>query len=495
MQYSYLFAAVLILVSGFIAYFGDMLGRWMGKKRLTLGRLRPRHTAYIVTAITGMLISAMAVVTLLAISSEFRKVFTQGQQILAQNLQLSTANTGLVGANKSLKKLKKELEAKVKAQQKEVEEAAEAVLKAAEIQVKAKAMVALLEKDIAARKAELETLKKSSRATKAELEAKTSQLDGARAELETAQKSLAAAQSSVAAATKRVAGANTKLAETNAKLQETERTLGEQRQKIAQQETDIREQTAYLRELDKQKRELEFKANYFEQLRKSGDFRIRQGDEIARGTVSPRQSTIGIRSDLYSILDSASDAAKKLGAGVGDNGRAVVVMFPKVIGLGDKETERDRIEGVKEQIALSGLQNDDVIVQVICAENTLAGEQAPAWVTLYRNKIVFLKGDLIAETEMNGRASEGRVLLSVINFLQGEVSVAGLKAGIIPVANPNPRTSLGADRQTQVEGLMSVVDQITSKNSRVKVEAFACADVYAAGPLNMTNMRFSVTKL
>jgi len=42
---------------------------------------------------------------------------------------------------------------------------------------------------------------------------------------------------------------------------------------------------------------------------------------------------------------------------------------------------------------------------------------------------------------------------------------------------------------------MAVVDQIKSKNARVNVEAYASADIFAAGPLDMTNMRFSVTKM
>ena len=67
MRYSIFFAIVLVLVSGFIAYFGDLLGRRMGKKRLTLFGLRPRHTAIGVTTITGMIIAALALITLISI--------------------------------------------------------------------------------------------------------------------------------------------------------------------------------------------------------------------------------------------------------------------------------------------------------------------------------------------------------------------------------------------------------------------------------------------
>jgi len=86
------------------------------------------------------------------------------------------------------------------------------------------------------------------------------------------------------------------------------------------------------------------------------------------------------------------------------------------------------------------------------------------------------------------------VLLALISFLQNEVSRAAIAAGIVPVANPDPRMSLGSDPRTQVEALMAVVDRIKMVNAKVNVEVYASADIYAAGPLNMTNMRFSISK-
>lgn len=50
---------VLLLVSAIIAYLGDALGTWVGKRRLTLFNLRPRLTALLVAISTGMLITLL----------------------------------------------------------------------------------------------------------------------------------------------------------------------------------------------------------------------------------------------------------------------------------------------------------------------------------------------------------------------------------------------------------------------------------------------------
>ncbi|NIO64040.1 MAG: DUF3084 domain-containing protein, partial [Gammaproteobacteria bacterium] len=57
-----LLIVALVLVSGLIAYIGDIVGRRMGRKRLSLFGMRPRHTAIAVSVAAGMLIT---VITLL----------------------------------------------------------------------------------------------------------------------------------------------------------------------------------------------------------------------------------------------------------------------------------------------------------------------------------------------------------------------------------------------------------------------------------------------
>src|SRR5688572_13364146 len=75
---------LLLALCGFIAYIGDLLGRRLGKKRLSVFGLRPKHTAILLTIVTGVLIAAVTFGAAMASVPPFRQVVTQGER-LARN--------------------------------------------------------------------------------------------------------------------------------------------------------------------------------------------------------------------------------------------------------------------------------------------------------------------------------------------------------------------------------------------------------------------------
>ena len=60
---------IIALMGGLIAYMGDKLGTKVGKRRMSLFGLRPKHTSIIVTIVTGLLVAA-ATVGVLTITSQ-----------------------------------------------------------------------------------------------------------------------------------------------------------------------------------------------------------------------------------------------------------------------------------------------------------------------------------------------------------------------------------------------------------------------------------------
>ncbi|HSV30890.1 MAG TPA: DUF3084 domain-containing protein [Atribacteraceae bacterium] len=89
----------IILVSGVIAYLGDILGRRIGKRRLSLLKLRPRYTAIVVSIATGLLISAITLVILSVASEDVRtalfgmaelkeRLAALNHEVLEQNVEL-----------------------------------------------------------------------------------------------------------------------------------------------------------------------------------------------------------------------------------------------------------------------------------------------------------------------------------------------------------------------------------------------------------------------
>jgi uncharacterized protein (DUF3084 family) len=62
----------VLLIGAIIANLGDRIGTRIGKKRLSLFNLRPKHTAVVVTIITGLIISATTLIILFASSKSLR---------------------------------------------------------------------------------------------------------------------------------------------------------------------------------------------------------------------------------------------------------------------------------------------------------------------------------------------------------------------------------------------------------------------------------------
>jgi len=69
------FLALIIVVSGVVAYVGDWIGRKMGRRRLTLFGLRPRHTAIIISVSGGMALAALTLAAAFLISKPIRDAF------------------------------------------------------------------------------------------------------------------------------------------------------------------------------------------------------------------------------------------------------------------------------------------------------------------------------------------------------------------------------------------------------------------------------------
>ena len=102
MEFGLFLIPLLILVSGGIAYVGNLVGRNIGRRRLTLFGLRPRYTAQIITIATGMVITIITVATVLLVSRDARQALFQFRDL---QTQLSTLHTEIKNAETRLKQL------------------------------------------------------------------------------------------------------------------------------------------------------------------------------------------------------------------------------------------------------------------------------------------------------------------------------------------------------------------------------------------------------
>lgn len=134
-MYGVLLIVVLILTGGAIAFIGDRLGTKIGKKRLSILGLRPRHTSIIITIITGALITTMTFAVLAAASENVRTALF-GMEKLKQHMaemqanieqaagDLQAARVEKEAADSALDRARVDVE-KLQAQQKELEAASQ----------------------------------------------------------------------------------------------------------------------------------------------------------------------------------------------------------------------------------------------------------------------------------------------------------------------------------------------------------------------------------
>lgn len=92
----------LILVSGLVAFIGNLVGRNIGRRRLSLVGLRPRYTAQVITVLTGMLITVVTLAVVLLVSDDARQAFFHLQEVQQQTRALEAQIAQEQGALKAL---------------------------------------------------------------------------------------------------------------------------------------------------------------------------------------------------------------------------------------------------------------------------------------------------------------------------------------------------------------------------------------------------------
>ncbi len=97
---------MLVVIGGIIAFIGDRIGMKIGKKRLSIFGLRPKHTSMLITVITGIVVAATSVLVMSIVSQDVRTALFRMHEIQATLAstqdQLSTAFSQLTTKEEEL---------------------------------------------------------------------------------------------------------------------------------------------------------------------------------------------------------------------------------------------------------------------------------------------------------------------------------------------------------------------------------------------------------
>ena len=100
---------IMAIVGGLIAYIADNMGSKIGKKRMSIFGLRPKHTSILLTVLSGMLISVLTI-GVMAISSESARTALFGMEKIRAELKALNEEKSI--AQDALAKTKVEMEEK-----------------------------------------------------------------------------------------------------------------------------------------------------------------------------------------------------------------------------------------------------------------------------------------------------------------------------------------------------------------------------------------------
>lgn len=237
---------IMVLTGGAIAFIGDKLGTKVGKKRLSMFGLRPRHTSMIVTVITGGLITALSIGTMAVVSQDVR-----------------TALFGMEELNAAMENTKKDLS-----------EVTGELSRMNDEYKKANEALAISKKEIAALKTEQEELAEESE----NLKRGNEQLELEKADLTEQNTTLAAT--------------NSELANSNENLREFNLTLTADNKKLSADKAELEENTKNLRDGLIAMRE--------------GDIAFRAGEILSAGILKGGQSVDEITDEINSLVETAS---------------------------------------------------------------------------------------------------------------------------------------------------------------------------------------------
>ena len=368
-MYGVALIAVIAVMGGAIAYIGDKLGTKVGKKKLSMFGLRPKHTSIIVTIVTGILISAATLGLLTAVSWDVRTALFGMEELKAELVSLNdevTTRTSELEVSRAALETKNTEYAAITAKVKETSD----------------------------RLAKLMT----------ELTAVTGQRDQAAAALSSLQSDYALAQRDLAAYQSNIKA----LQATKAELDGRVASLNTQISDLNTAKTSLQGDVDRLTELT-----TSLKNGL--QIVREGTVVFRAGEVLSNtvmdGGKSPEETNNTLAEAIYRtnrlILDKLGVADKKL----------------EVLWIARSEYEQ--------AASVIANTNQPVIVRISTVGNTVYGEPVIGRIDLFPNHLIYSKGEVVYSEVVDAPGKANQAEEVIMGFLQ-KVNTAAVDQGILP---------------------------------------------------------------
>jgi len=509
------FLLLIVLVSGGIAVFADNLGRKLGKKRLSIGRMRPRHVANLGVFLSGVIVSLLTIGLVGFFSADVRRWLLYGRRAI-QELGVVTEQLGQLKAqsdhlelqNKLLTITNREREQKAKEQQKLLDS------QKAEI-AKRKLEVGRLQASVASSQRRINQLDGQLKRNAAELQKNQIQLQAAQQQLNLAKGQLSKVQAETRKAneTRNVAVKdanevnlkNIKLETDNSALErristlnrtlstlntDTE-TLLKQKEEAANELVESQKRVnAAQYELDKLTAELTKVQNEYQlsqafsqtisstfEKTRLNPMIFRRGDEVGRLEIPARALEAEAAEAFDRFLATCRVAASARGAKPNGPFMAADIMG-KTGGVLSTEVTPAQIR----QAAVRQLTDSktDLVLVGYSTLNAFAGEPVSLELGLYPNPVIYRDGEILSQTMVEGQREASVIYRQISEFLATKLSDKVRSDKLIPkVGDEGPFGSVSTDE------ILEAVIKARRLNRKAFVRAIVVKDTRSAGPLRI----------
>ncbi len=507
-----------IVLGGFISYYGDLQGRRWGKRRVSWFGMRPKHTAILITSLTGGVIALLSVLTLFLIVPPVREVLMRGESAIKENKglndkykqdQMLTARLLRDDVNRlhlsqvQLRQTSAQLDPLIKQTEELRSQNAVLMARKAELQTRATMLEQqALHQEISVRLAQSKIGRLNRLAAKLTLQIQNaSSVNG-----DLGKDNIAKTRENDA-----LKQTNTDLQTDIAKLQKTKTDLADQTRTLQANYDGVND--AYHKLLDanadasraldteiaalKQERDglakdreqlftqiagnsHEFAQTYLA-LRET-KMALRAGGELARLTVGSHERPERVRAELNDLLNRAAETARMQGAARGENGREVAIVTKRVMTASGAQNANEEASLGALTENMTALDRPEVVIAYV-VYNSLAGE--PALIELKRLRIVpvYAAGDTVATRRIDVRRATDDVFADILEFLQKEVRDASIRKGIHP--RVDPQSGVPEVGVVSYSELFHVTEQVRRMGGTIKISAIARHNLTSADAVDV----------
>ncbi|MEA2553441.1 MAG: hypothetical protein QOJ65_1617 [Fimbriimonadaceae bacterium] len=499
------FLAIMVLAGGLVALMADKLGRTLGKKRLTLMGLRPRHTATLITVLAGMLIPFITVLFVAVVSQPVRQWMVEGRHAIEQRDHLTAQNKTLIGEQIKLQADVEELRNERRDADAKTLVAENKRREAQRLLARETRTVNMLQREASALTLQINHLNSSLRLMQGDLKSTQTNLLAAQVNLKRARVDYNVIKISyyeLLRQAKELNKQNGNLIVDNEKLGKENEVLVAQNKKAKDdlERSEFLWENAKLRlddakaSLNRLNSQLDFVNTQFEtaQLYLATDLNTSRfkpiitqaGDELARVSVPANTTQEQAKGILAGLLKQAAARAEQLGAKPLQAADKQVIPAGATAGLFPRKSDRGVVltpEEQEKQIieGISGSNGDQVLVATSFS-NAFGGEWVPLDVKLHQNPLVYRRDETVAELRVSGTADEAVISEKISEFLRNTVRPKALKDKMLPVS--------GQDEQfgsVSYNEIFQLARTIHSMERPVRVVAVAINDTRAADPLQL----------